>query len=153
MTLKSMHNTIHLKCSIIHSFVTWNSWRQEEKLLCTHMTHLSHRQLFILYPPNRWRGLRTENIVIRKQSQSNERGDRSHGKTAAWQMGVWEIGPAFPLSHWWSRAFCQYIRFDEKLGEIKPPPWGNYTVARALHLCRWSNLSPRWWPTTASPLS
>lgn len=39
-------------------------------------------------------------------------------------MAVCEKALAFPPSHWWSRVYCQYIRFDEKLGEIKPPPRG-----------------------------
>lgn len=117
------------------SFTTWNSWtRKKEKkknLPCTHATHLyiftSFALLaFFFFIPDpaagEDRGLK--NIVIGKQSRSNERGDISCRKTAAWQMAVWENGPAFPPPHWWSPAFCQYIRLDEKLGEIKPPPRG-----------------------------
>lgn len=69
---------------------------------------------------------RTENWkhCYREAISGQWKGDISHGKAATWQMGVWEIGPALPPSHWWSPVFCQYIRFDKKLGEIKPLPWG-----------------------------
>lgn len=39
-------------------------------------------------------------------------------------MGVWETEPALRGPTDGAVRFCQYITFDEKLGEIKPLPRG-----------------------------